>query len=99
ANAAAEPAGVAASEDPADAAPVPAEVRRAAASPAMAPTRPPTAAAAGETAPTRNNTQTLAAVRAAVDENRVDIYLQPLVSLPQRKVRYYEAVTRLRDDK
>src|SRR6478735_5219914 len=81
------------------AAPAPAEVRRGAASPAMAPTRPPTAAAAGETAPTRNNTQTLAAVRAAVDENRVDIYLQPLVSLPQRKVRYYEAVTRLRDDK
>jgi cyclic-di-GMP phosphodiesterase TipF (flagellum assembly factor) len=80
-------------------APAPAGVRRGAASPAMAPTHPPTAAAAGETAPTRNNTQTLAAVRAAVDENRVDIYLQPLVSLPQRKVRYYEAVTRLRDDK
>jgi cyclic-di-GMP phosphodiesterase TipF (flagellum assembly factor) len=41
----------------------------------------------------------LNAVRNAVEENRLDIYLQPLVTLPQRKVRYYEAVTRLRDDK
>jgi cyclic-di-GMP phosphodiesterase TipF (flagellum assembly factor) len=38
------------------------------------------------------------AVRSAVDENRVDIYLQPLVTLPQRKVRYYEAMSRLRDE-
>jgi len=59
----------------------------------------PIPAAAAETAPSRNNTQTLAAVRSAVEENRFDIYLQPLVTLPQRKVRYYEAVTRLRDDK
>jgi cyclic-di-GMP phosphodiesterase, flagellum assembly factor TipF len=57
------------------------------------------APAASDLAPSRNQTQTLAAVRAAVDENRIDIYLQPLVTLPQRKVRYYEAVTRLRDDK
>ena len=35
----------------------------------------------------------------AVEENRIDIYLQPMVSLPQRKVRFYEAVTRLRDDR
>ena len=34
-----------------------------------------------------------------IEENRLDIYLQPMVSLPQRKVRFYEAVTRLRDDK
>ena len=59
----------------------------------------PTPAAAVETAPSRTNTQTLAAVRNAIEENRLDIYLQPLVTLPQRKVRYYEAVTRLRDDK
>src|SRR5581483_1839856 len=66
-----------------------------------APTAPPAPipAAAAETAPSRNNSQTLAAVRNAVEENRLDIYLQPLVTLPQRKVRYYEAVTRLRDDK
>jgi cyclic-di-GMP phosphodiesterase, flagellum assembly factor TipF len=59
----------------------------------------PTPVATVETAPSRNQTQMLAAVRAAVDENRIDIYLQPLVTLPQRKVRYYEAMTRLRDDK
>jgi HAD superfamily hydrolase (TIGR01459 family) len=38
-------------------------------------------------------------VKNAVEENRLDIYLQPMVTLPQRKVRFYEAVTRLRDDK
>jgi cyclic-di-GMP phosphodiesterase, flagellum assembly factor TipF len=59
----------------------------------------PMPAAAGEGAPSRNQTQMLAAVRNAIEENRIDIYLQPLVTLPQRKVRYYEAVTRLRDDK
>jgi cyclic-di-GMP phosphodiesterase TipF (flagellum assembly factor) len=49
--------------------------------------------------PVRNQQQLLAAVRNAVEENRLDIYLQPMVTLPQRKVRFYEAVTRLRDDK
>jgi cyclic-di-GMP phosphodiesterase TipF (flagellum assembly factor) len=38
-------------------------------------------------------------VKSAIDENRIDIYLQPMVSLPQRKVRFYEAVTRLRDER
>jgi cyclic-di-GMP phosphodiesterase, flagellum assembly factor TipF len=47
----------------------------------------------------RNEAQILAVVKAAVEENRLDIYLQPMVTLPQRKVRFYEAVTRLRDDK
>ena len=32
----------------------------------------------------------------AIDAHRVDLYLQPIVTLPQRKVRYYEAITRLR---
>jgi cyclic-di-GMP phosphodiesterase, flagellum assembly factor TipF len=45
----------------------------------------------------RHQSQVLAAIRTAIEENRVDIYLQPLVTLPQRKVRFYEAVTRLRD--
>ncbi|MGH6780187.1 MAG: EAL domain-containing protein [Bradyrhizobium sp.] len=59
------------------------------------------AAAAGgtEAAPIRGQTPILAALKSAIDENRLDIYLQPLVTLPQRKVRFYEAVTRLRDDK
>jgi cyclic-di-GMP phosphodiesterase TipF (flagellum assembly factor) len=32
-------------------------------------------------------------VRAAIEANRVELYLQPIVTLPQRKVRYYEAFT------
>lgn len=34
----------------------------------------------------------------AIDDNRIDLYLQPIVTLPQRKVRYYEAVSRLRTE-
>jgi len=34
----------------------------------------------------------------AADANRIDLYLQPIVTLPQRKVRYYEAVSRLRTE-
>jgi cyclic-di-GMP phosphodiesterase TipF (flagellum assembly factor) len=56
-------------------------------------------APAARAAPSRSLSQLLAAVKNAVEENRLDIYLQPMVTLPQRKVRYYEAVTRLRDDK
>jgi cyclic-di-GMP phosphodiesterase TipF (flagellum assembly factor) len=40
----------------------------------------------------------VAMLRAAVEANRIDLYLQPLVTLPQRKVRYYEVVSRLRDE-
>jgi cyclic-di-GMP phosphodiesterase, flagellum assembly factor TipF len=56
-------------------------------------------AVTGNSTPSRSRTQVLAAVRNAVEENRIDIYLQPMVTLPQRKVRFYEAVTRLRDEK
>ena len=34
----------------------------------------------------------------AANANRIDLYLQPIVTLPQRKVRYYEALSRLRTD-
>jgi cyclic-di-GMP phosphodiesterase, flagellum assembly factor TipF len=34
----------------------------------------------------------------AVEANRIDLYLQPIVTLPQRKVRYYEALARLRTE-
>ena len=57
------------------------------------------AVAAEAASPARNQPQLLAAVKNAVEENRLDIYLQPMVTLPQRKVRFYEAVTRLRDDR
>jgi cyclic-di-GMP phosphodiesterase TipF (flagellum assembly factor) len=65
---------------------------------AAATAAPPVAIAAAA-APSRSQAQVLAAVKNAVEENRLDLYLQPMVSLPQRKVRFYEAVTRLRDDR
>jgi len=37
----------------------------------------------------------IAAVRGAIEGGRIDLYLQPIVTLPQRKVRYYEAMSRL----
>lgn len=45
-----------------------------------------------------NNAQLLVAVKNAIEANRIDLFLQPMVTLPQRKVRFYEAVARLRDD-
>ena len=40
----------------------------------------------------------LETVRAALAENRVDLYLQPVVSLPQRRTVFYESFSRLRDE-
>ncbi len=37
----------------------------------------------------------IAAIRAGIEAQRIDLHLQPIVTLPQRKVRYYEAVSRL----
>jgi len=39
----------------------------------------------------------LQTVRAALDAGRVDLYLQAVVSLPQRRTQYYESFSRLRD--
>ena len=36
-------------------------------------------------------------VREALVENRVELYLQPIVQLPQRKTSFYEGFTRLKD--
>jgi cyclic-di-GMP phosphodiesterase TipF (flagellum assembly factor) len=36
-------------------------------------------------------------VRDALQANRVDLYIQPIVTLPQRRVAFYEGYTRLRD--
>src|SRR6185437_7344601 len=33
----------------------------------------------------------------ALTENRVDLFLQPIVALPQRRTQYYESFSRLRD--
>lgn len=43
-------------------------------------------------------TDLLETIRASLEENRVDLYLQPIVSLPQRKLRFYEALSRLRSE-
>ncbi|MGA8649571.1 MAG: EAL domain-containing protein [Xanthobacteraceae bacterium] len=37
----------------------------------------------------------MAAVAGAIEGQKIDLYLQPIVTLPQRKVRYYEAMSRL----
>ena len=47
---------------------------------------------------TTRDANLLKTIRASLDENRVDLYLQPIVTLPQRKTRYYEALSRLRDN-
>ncbi len=36
-------------------------------------------------------------ITSALNANRVELHLQPIVTLPQRQVKYYEAFTRLRD--
>ncbi|MDO9126489.1 EAL domain-containing protein [Parvibaculum sp.] len=46
-----------------------------------------------------NDSELLETIRRSLETNRVDLYLQPVVSLPQRKVLYYEGLSRLRTDK
>jgi len=43
-----------------------------------------------------NADEVLSVIRDALQNNRVDVYLQPVVSLPQRKTAFYETFTRLR---
>ncbi len=40
----------------------------------------------------------LTTVREALADNRVDLYLQPVVGLPQRRTVFYESFSRLRDE-
>ena len=40
--------------------------------------------------------QVLALVNAAVRQDRIDLFLQPIVALPQRKLRFYEMFSRIR---
>jgi len=46
---------------------------------------------------TRQSAALLETVREALADNRVDLYLQPVVGLPQRRTMYYESFSRLRD--
>lgn len=53
-----------------------------------------TAGSVGEVAPQED--AILRAVKDALQDGRVDLHLQPIVSLPQRRVSFYEGFTRLR---
>ncbi|MBX7249290.1 MAG: EAL domain-containing protein [Caulobacteraceae bacterium] len=46
----------------------------------------------------RQQAALLETVREALAEGRVDLYLQPVVGLPQRRTVFYESFSRLRDD-
>jgi len=57
--------------------------------------------AADGTAPVSANldeSQILDIVREGLKRDRVDLYLQPIVSLPQRKTRFYECFSRIRSE-
>ena len=45
----------------------------------------------------RQRAALLETIREALQENRVDLYLQPVVTLPQRRTQFYESFSRLRD--
>lgn len=47
--------------------------------------------------PVRDDAAVIAAVREALAEDRVRLYVQPIVSLPQRQTRFYECFTRVED--
>ena len=58
----------------------------------------PRAVAAARVAGRLSAEQILEITRAGLENNRVDLYLQAIVSLPQRKVRFYEVFSRIRND-
>jgi cyclic-di-GMP phosphodiesterase TipF (flagellum assembly factor) len=45
-----------------------------------------------------SDAEMLGVVRQAIDASRIDLYLQPIVALPERKLRYYDTLTRIRTD-
>ena len=57
---------------------------------------PDAAAAAGASFKSLDADGIVTCIREAIEVGRMDIYLQPVVTLPHRKVRFYEALTRLR---
>ncbi len=66
------------------------------------PQSPPTVKFDGKPAAKTNisdeDAKTLARVKHAIENDCIDFYLQPIVSLPQRKQRYFEAFSRLRNE-
>jgi len=85
----------------------PARAPSAAAKPPEAAAAPRAPAAAAKSEPTKTEPKIaafsgldrdaiVALIAGAIEANRIDLYLQPVVTLPQRKVRYYEAMSRLK---
>ncbi|MBK3777059.1 EAL domain-containing protein [Azospirillum aestuarii] len=60
------------------------------------PSSPDPVPAAGAEAPTMDEAAVLEAVRDALATDRIDVHLQPIVSLPQRKHRFFEVFSRVR---
>ena len=73
-----------------------------AAAPVAAPPAPAEAEAASddkaEDSDVAENPAMVETIREAIEAGRIDLYLQPIVTLPQRKVRYYEALSRMRTE-
>ena len=65
----------------------------AASEPAVQPPRP---AAANGPLGGKSEDEIKEIVREAIDAGRIELYLQPVVTLPQRKIRFYEALSRMR---
>jgi cyclic-di-GMP phosphodiesterase TipF (flagellum assembly factor) len=63
-----------------------------------APLPAPTVSAGAYVASIDSRGSLLETIRSSLTQNRIDLYLQPIVSLPQRKLRYYEALSRLRSE-
>ncbi len=72
----------------------PGGVRRPAAVPSSVPQPAPLSAAASPPV-AMDDAAVLEAVRDALKADRIDVYLQPIVSLPQRKHRFYEVFSRV----
>ena len=62
--------------------------------PAAAPVAPPVPQIAAFNGLDRDGV--IAAIGGAIEAHRIELHLQPVVTLPQRKVRYYEALVRLK---
>lgn len=60
------------------------------------PAAPPSAAPVPAAPAPMDDAAVLEAVRDALKADRIDVYLQPIVSLPQRKHRFYEVFSRVR---
>jgi cyclic-di-GMP phosphodiesterase TipF (flagellum assembly factor) len=62
-----------------------------------APTIPASAETPAEIGDEASDLEVFEIVRDAIEENRIDLYLQPVVALPQRRARFHETFSRVRD--